>query len=306
MSNSQSFPRALPLIFDLYRDSAIGVVGCWSRGLQRDSCELDVLVAGDSRKPPATVNLKGTVVDLIFVDEKEVLSPRDPEKSVAIALMKPVKDSSLIFSTAMAAQGAVLADSMKKSASFRLGLALKALGRAEEALEGGRPPEADFWAQACAFDFARAFLYTKETMPAPSHLFSQMKGRSVGAAKSFEAFVKGASLGAASREACRMRLEGVGVLYDGQLSSATRAEGPGWGEERLETVKTKVEQLSRSKEHSESFSFLGQEMVAAMSSMGLPLGETLVADLGLTRTRDAVERTIPLLKSQVSALARRL
>ena len=57
----------------MYRRSAVAVTGCHAEGLQRNSCELDVLVVGPEKRRSTTVRIGGVYMDLAFIDEKEAL-----------------------------------------------------------------------------------------------------------------------------------------------------------------------------------------------------------------------------------------
>ncbi|HEY6283499.1 MAG TPA: hypothetical protein VIW22_06205, partial [Nitrososphaerales archaeon] len=65
-------------VLDMYRDSAIAIIGCHSRGAERSSCEYDVLVVSDEKIPPKSVKIGRVFMDLIFTTEKEVLNPANP------------------------------------------------------------------------------------------------------------------------------------------------------------------------------------------------------------------------------------
>ncbi|MBI3840808.1 MAG: hypothetical protein HY297_02460 [Thaumarchaeota archaeon] len=325
--------RVLAPILDMYMDSAVGVVGCWSSGIHRKSCEVDVVIVSKSSRPSASVRIGGTYMDLFFLEENEVLGLTDPEHSVAIAHLKPVKDLSLVLSTASAASIAVMADSSKKSARARLAVSLKALGRADEAVSGGRVAEADFWTMAASYDFARALIHSKETMPSPSHLLAQMKEHAKGSGKSFEAFSFGAGLDRSSKESCGARLEGVGILHDllHERVGEIKGQASGWNEARMAVVRGKAAELAVGMEHPECYGFLGQEVVGALLELSRAgesngdaefeksdalgsilsgsqrlLGEKLVEDLGLGRQEERPGKVLAQLREQISRLARHL
>ncbi len=311
-------------------DASVAVVGCSSGQTSRTSCELDVLIVGADPRPPVSLKLGGAFVDLAFVTEKEVLRPPDPEHAVALASAKPVRDASMALSAASSAAAALLSESCGKSATKRLASALKAVGRADEALQKEATAEADLWLLAGAYDFAYAFLYSKEEMPSPSHIFSQMKSRSASSPAGFEAFCAAAGLEKTSRAACASRLEGVAVLSDllAQVGSSSRRPAQ-LSNEGLAIVRAKADELGARMEHAECYSFLGLELVGDVLSIptsgrrgkrkgaglgpdvgslltgeGRLLGESLAADVGLTRTRESIKSAAGVLEAQISALAK--
>ena len=315
-------------ILDTYRGSAFAVVGCHARGLERPSCELDVVVVTNERRPNSTVRIGEVFLDLFFVSQKDVLGPSDPEHSVSLAYAKTVRDTSMILSTSLASNAAVLGSSAKRSSSRRLASALKSLGRAEDALSKGSAIDADYWLLSAAYDYAYSLLYSEEVPPSPSHLLGQLKSQSKTAPKSFESFTAGAGLENSSRMSCGSRLDGVAVLYDvlGGGHEGAKAIRPRWSATRFECVSSKARELNQRIEHAECYSYLGTEMLNALgqltaregratkTGMGPAalttgknrlLGDRLVKELGLVRESGSLKEALELVKVQVSRLARK-
>ena len=325
--------RVLRPILDMYMDSAVALSGCHTQGIERHSCELDVVIVGTESRPSTSAKIGGVYMDLIFITESDALKPADPEHSASMARAHPVRDASLVISTGTSAAAAVIADSCRRSTRGRLASALKSLGRVDEALSNGSLKEADFWLTAASYDYAYALLYSREVVPAPSHLLGQLRGQSKGALKGFQAFSTGAALERSARNTCGSRLEGIGVLHDVLRGrQRTRAEeSAGWAPARLEIVKAKSQDLAARVEHAEGYSFLGQEMVDAMLELADPggrdggreggrrsdvgslfqgkeqlLGDRLLSELGLVREGPALRASLGAVKEQVSSLARRV
>jgi hypothetical protein len=308
-------------ILDTYMDSAVAIVGCNSRGMQRYWCEFDVLVLTGDKRPPTSLRIGDVFVDLLFASEREALKPRNPEHAMSIALAKPVRDSSLVLSTSSAANSAVLAESAKKASGTRLASALKILGRAEVALAKKSLVDADFWLLAASYEFGYAWLLSKECLPSPSHLLDQLREYSKGSPRSFEGVSIGAGLEAAGRAGCGARLEGVAVLHDLlREGSAEATTGSTWPKVRTDILGAKAQELITRVELAECYSFLGQELVDDMmdilrlnpkrtlssltSGKDALMGERLVRQLGLARTEKAVRDGLGVVKELVSVLAR--
>jgi hypothetical protein len=314
----------------MYMDSAVALSGCHAQGIERNSCELDVLVIGKESRPPTSAKLGGVYMDLFFADERELLKQTDPELLAAMANLRPIRDTTLVISTSSAAAAAVYDDACRRSERGRLASAVKSLGRVDEALSKETLREADFWLLAAAYDYAYAWLYSKEVIPAPSHLLGQLKEQSKGSSQRFGAFSRGAALEKASRGSCRMRLEGVGVLHDVIRSrQAVGGAHSAWAPARLEIVKSKAHELGLRIEHAESYSYLGQEVVRTVLGIATLvgeggtrvrrysgighlfagsehlLGESLLVDLGFARDRQELHAAARGVKEQVSALARK-
>ena len=303
-------------------DSAVALVGCNSRGLGRYSCEYDVLVVTNERRSRTSLRIGDVFVDLTFVPEKDVLKPGNPEHAFSLAFAKPVRDTSLVLSTSSATNSATLTESARKAGRTRLASALKILGRADEALSRGALIDADFWLLAASYEFGYAWLLSKEVLPSPSHLLSQLRDASKGTSRSFEGVSIGTGLEAAGRAGCGARLEGVSVLHDllreGSKMSAMESAWPG---ARTEILTAKAQELITRVELAECYSFLGQELVDDMlelmrihpkrtlssltSGGNRLLGERLVRQLGLARSEKAIRLGLDAVKGQVSQLTKK-
>ncbi len=323
--------HVLRKILDQYRNTAVALIGCHSLGLERPSCEFDVVIVTDERQPPASLKLKDYFVDLLFLNERELLKPRNPEAALALARVRAIRDSALIMSTSSATNTAVFEVNARKSAQGRLASAVKALGRADEALGKGATQDADYWLLRASYDYGYAWLYTRQGVPAPSHLLHQLRKESRGSSRNFEAFSKGTGLERASRAANGARLEGIGVLHDVLRSRRQGSVGARamWSEPRFSVISRKAEYLTAAMDHVECQSFLGLETLVALRTLSIivagrvasseptvltrlsegndrVVGERLLSDLGLTRSQKTVETGLRAVKEQVSALARKL
>jgi hypothetical protein len=319
-----SGPAAVILrpILDTYLDSAVAVIGCNSRGIGRYSCELDVLVVTGERHPSTSMRFGDVFVDLRFASEKEVLKPPNPEYAMSMATAKPIRDSSLVLSTGSAANFAVISESARQAGGIRLASALKILGRAESALAKGTLVDADFWLLAASYEFGYALLLSKEALPSPSHLLSQLREGSKGNPRGFEGMSMGAGLESAGRAGCGARLEGVTVLHDVLREGSKEALADSeWPKARTEIMASKAGELMTRVELAECYSFLGQELVDGMIALlrlrpkqsvasltegkDRLLGERLVRQLGLARSEKSVKSGLEALKQEVSLLARK-
>ncbi len=313
---------ALRPIIDTYRNSALALVGCVSSGIERYSCEYDVLVVTEERLPPTSVRLGDVYADLTFVPEAEVLKPKSHEHAFSLAFAKPVRDTTLVLSTSIAANAAVASESARKASRARLSSSLKVLGRAAEALSKKSVLDADFWLLAGSYEFAYAWLLSKEVLPSPSHLLSQLRASSKGGAGAFEGFSIGAGLEVAGRAGCGARLDGVAVLHDllregGEGESGTAA----WPAAKSEILAGKAKELMTRIELAECYCFLGQELVEAILTLMKArdkralsllaegkdklLGERLIRQLGLARSEKQTLAGLEAMKDQVSGLAKR-
>jgi len=308
-------------ILDTYMDAAVALVGCKSKGIERYSCEYDVLVVTPENRPPTTLRIGDSFVDLSFVTEGDVLKPVNPEHALSLAAARPIRDTSLILSTSSATNSAVMSDSASKASRVRMASALKSLGRAEESLNKKTVIDADFWLLAAAYEFGYAWLLSKEVLPSPSHLLAQLRGVK-GAPSGFEGFSFGTGLEAAGRAGCGARLEGVAVLHD-LLRERSRASNmePTWPGTRTDLLVAKADELMTRIELAECYSYLGQEVVddllallrlhpkqnlsSLTSGKERLLGERLVRQLGLARTEAAVRFGLDAVRDQVSLLAKR-
>jgi len=287
--------------------------------MARYSCEYDILVVGAERRPPISLRIADDFVDLTFATEREVLKPPSPENSMSLAFAKPIRDTSLVLSTASAASSATLAESSKMASRARLASALKTLGRAEVAVYRGWTTDADFLLLSASYELAYAWLLSKEILPSPSHLLAQLRQVAKNEPMRFEAFSVGAGLEAAGRAGCGARLEGVTVVHD-LLRKGTKTPDPRWSEVRTEITGSKAREIMTRIELAECYSFLGQELEAGVLALlgrhprsnlnsltkgeNRLLGERLIRQLGLARDEKAIKTGLDLVRAQVSLLAK--
>ena len=309
-------------ILDTYMDAAVALVGCTARGMDRYACEFDVLIVTKERQPSNSLRFGDVYADLMFVSENDILKPSKPEQALSVALAQPVRDTTLVLSTGIAANSATLSESARNASGARLASALKILGRAEEAMAKKSVPDADFWLLAASYEYAYALLLSKEVLPSPSHLLSQLRKVSKASPRGFEGFSMGAGLEAAGRAGCGARLEGVTVLHDLIRERPESGTGSGvWPAVRTEILSGKANELVTRIELAECYSYLGQELIDAVLMLLKPhskrnfaslaagkeplLGEKLVRQLGLARNESAIRAGLDSLKDQVSVLARK-
>lgn len=320
-------------VLDTFLNNAVAVTGCHSHGIARKSCEYDVVVVTDEQTPGTSMKFGSEYFDIFFISEKKILKPTNPEVAVSLASIQHVRDSSWVLSTSQAANQAVLHQNAKLAAEGRLADAVKALGRADEALSKKSVTDADFWLLTAAYHFASAWVFSVDDDPAPSHLLLQLKRLSSQNPDGFSTFTRAAGLERASRANCAARLDAISVLYDVLTAREVRPEdvSPTSSRVAYEIVKRKSDQMTAAIAHTDCYSFLGHElfsilpvlfeikgrtgpkepdlalMVSSLSTgRNKMLSEGLVRSLGLLRQEKAVRKEVGALREEVSALAKRL
>ncbi|MDV3244404.1 MAG: hypothetical protein LYZ66_04420 [Nitrososphaerales archaeon] len=327
-----SIVQLLRPVLDTYMDSAVGLTGCRALGIERESCEYDVVVVGAELRTPATIRAGDAYMDVFFLTEEEATAPTTPEIAVSLASVKPVKDTTLVLSACTSAAREALAENSRRSADEHLTSSIKAMGRADDALSKGMVQDADFLLLTAGYDFAFAWLYSEGDQPAPSHILAQLKHRSRGQSLMYEAFSSAAGLEGASRSRCEERLDGLSVIYDLKEAPAGEPEAAAPTTLRVayEIVRRKSEFLVKAVQPVDCYAFLGLELARGLpetlrartgadadrlASSGVVsalskgknklIGESLVRALGLGRDERAVRTALAGLRLQVSALARK-
>lgn len=326
--------RMLRPVLDTYLKNAVGITGCLSYGIQRPSCEHDVLIVSNEPRTASSVKMGTSFLDIFFVSEKEVLRPSEPELAVAMASVYQVRDTSLIFSTGSSAAKAVLHENATKCAQNRLATSLKALGRAEEALSKGSAIDADFWLLSAAYDFGYSWLYSSDVAPAPSHILEQLRNRSKGEAAKFEVFSSSAGLERSSRRGCGDRLDSLSILNDAINASSVEDSEDVRGSStkvEFEIVKQKSDYLVGSIRNVDSYAFLGLvlysylpkvsrlhskaervEVDPALLVSSLSVGDHkmlsdgVIRRLGLVRSEKTLRSGVTSLREEVADLAKKL
>ncbi|HYB44890.1 MAG TPA: hypothetical protein VEC92_00055 [Nitrososphaerales archaeon] len=328
MNGSGAVAGLLAPVLDTYADAAVGLIGCRSTGLSRESCEYDLLLVRPERNPPATLRIGETFVDLAFSTEGELVGDLGPEATASLAFLKPVRDRDLILSSSSSAARESFEKTCQRCADERLALSVKGMGRAEEAVSGGGAQDADFWLVSAGYDLAYAWLYASGTIPAPSHLLSQMRELSRGRPGIFEAVSNATGLTAGSRTACEGRLDALALIYDltETPSPGAEAASPGSVRAAYELLRRKAMATLQVSQPVESFCFLGLEMTRRLPQIlkenvgrretseivsslsgeeGGLLAQSVVRALRIGRPVEMVEKGLEGLRGEVSALARR-
>ena len=309
-------------------DASVGLTGCRAAGIERSSCEYDLLIVRPERNPAATVKVGGGYVDLLFSTERELMGLHTPEAAISLAFVKPVRDNGMILSTAISLARESLARNYQRGAEERLALSVKAMGRAQEAVSRGSEADAGFWLASAGYDSAYAWLLASTSLPAPSHLLSQLRENSRGHPGMFEAFSNAVGLRDAGREACESRLDALGVIYD--LMEVPSSEGESSSPESVrasyDLLRSKAMATLSSSQPVDSYCFLGLEAINALPQLltkrlerrdtsqvvstlsaeenGL-LAQSVVQSLKLARPLGAVERGLDTLRNRVSELSRK-
>lgn len=318
-------------ILDTYLNGAVGITGCQSYGIARECCEYDVVIVTNEERSPTSVRMGYAYMDILFVSEKEVMKPTDPEVAVALASLQQVRDQTLVLSTSTSANRAVLAENAKRAAEFRLRSTLKDLGRVDESLSAGLAHDADFWLVTSAYDFASSWLLSTETPLSPSHLLDLLKSRSAERPEWFKAFSESAGLQNASRRACAQRLDGLSVIMD-VMGSRRGAEDdePASPSNRteFEIMRQKADYLTEAIRHVDCFTYLGVEVARVLPQVPRHQGQELtdsamtpvitaltegqervfsegvMQSLGLSRTAEEVKKDATSIREAVSELAK--
>ena len=121
-------------------------------------------------------------------------------------------------------------------------------------------------------------------------------------------------------------MEGLTVLHD-VIRSEIPSKGRGdaaWSDARLQIVTAKAKELAGGMELAECYSYMGQEIVdylmaitgrgakgskslgSLLSGEDKALGDRLIKQLGISRSRNTIEVRLRSLKSEVSSLARKI
>ena len=335
-ASSESLSLAVQPILDTFLNHAVALTGCHTYGIARASCEYDLLVVSEEMKPDTTMRLGEKYCDVSFLTREQVMNPSSPELAVVLSSLVPLRDSSWTLSTAASTNKAMHASNAQRSAEARLSLALKGLGRADEALGRNSIADADFWLTSAGYDFASASIYASEAPPAPSHVLKQMKTISRAGEASFTEWSAAVGLERSSRDACLGRLDGLSTIYD-ILSSSSPQSGSNRlvevrrTEHAVEILQSKARNLLESLQPVDCFAYLGYEavftlfallefqsmkesvepeygsMVSVLTSgkLGL-LSEEVIKALGWSRDEKTITRTVELLRQAISDQAKKI
>jgi len=335
-SSSESLSRVIQPILDTFLNMPVALTGCNSYGIARPVCEYDLIVVNEDPEPSVSMKIGETYCDVSFMTREEAMNPSDPELAVALSSLIPVRDNSWVLSTGASANKAMLGANSKRSAESRLSLALKGVGRADDALRKNSLPDADFWLCSAGYDFALASIYASEMIPAPSHILSQMRAISRTGEASFTEWSSSIGLERASRRSCERFLDGISTIYD--IITSTTIEGRSSpriearrSEYALGILQAKAKNLLDTIQPVDCHAYLGYEAILTLSALldlqsnkkslepdyGLIvyaltkgsaqiISEEVIRSLGWTRSEKDVTRGIELLREGISDEAKRI
>lgn len=321
-------------VLKTYPSSEVAIIGCHAARMSRSSCEYDLLVVSRDPTPMKYVRVGESYAEIAFRSEAEL---RAPELELATALAKAtvLRDGSLLLAGTIASCKRKFKENCTKAAESHLAAALKALGRVDE-LVARNTREADFWLVSAANDLGVSEVFSSKQVPSPSHLFSQMKGLSNKRAGSFREWTEASGFRLASRASCENRLETLGVLYDILRTTAMDMPmslrfGRYRSEDAMAVVRGKANELLRSLETIECYSYLGNEVVKTVLDLHAMhcyaigrepdysnvtgdltagadrlISEDLLGGMGIVRTAELVRAGADSLRSAVSSLATKM
>jgi hypothetical protein len=317
-----------------YPLNAVAIVGCHAARMSRKSCEYDLIVISKDPTPPKYVKAGEFYAKVIFRSEANLRMP-DPEFSTSLAMATVLRDNSLLLASAAATCKRRFNESCAKAAESHLAAALKALGRVDEKVEKNLP-EADFWLACAASDLGISEIFSSLQVPAPSHIFAQMKALSRKRAAIFREWTEASGFKLASRSSCENRIETLAVLYDLLRTTALDTTmalrlGRYRADDAIAIVRRKAAELIASLETIECYSFLGYEVtrtvldIYAMHCHALNkepdysnvtgdltsgpdrlISEELLREMGFVRKRELVRAGADSLRSAVSSLAAKI
>jgi hypothetical protein len=252
-----------------YSSHSVAIIGCHASRSSRSSCEYDLLMVGEDLLGSKSLRVKDLYVDLLFARDRDVRQVSDPEFALTLSSLVPLRDNKWLLATASSQAKKSFKQNSAKASEVRLSSALKALGRVDENLSEGKLQDADFWLLSAGYDFSLSTLYSAQIIGSPSHLLSQMKKGAKKPHPRFKEWADSVGLPLASRAMSENRLGGLTVLYDilrtVELdSSLARPLARYRSKEAEEIVKRKAGYLLDLLLSTESFSYLGYEVVQTM------------------------------------------
>jgi hypothetical protein len=196
----------------------------------------------------------------------------DPELIASLFFLIPVRDNGWELATNVQHAEETLNENCRASAEKRLALALKHVGRGNEALQAKNYVDADFWLLAAGYEFSFATVYATRSTPCPSHILEQMKKVSKSRHYKFQEWANSIGLELSSREACENRIEGMAVLYDLMKSTEPKSDlasslSKYRMEESFQIVKNKATYLLDQRQMVDSYAYLGLEAVKTLTDL---------------------------------------
>lgn len=198
-------------ILSEYKESAVGVIGCWAKGISYPVCELDLLVSSQ-RQPNFERRVKQQlVVDVMYLDEQSLSKQCSGLIATTLSECLILQDPKLHLASVVSLAKTRVSKEGRALASSALTKAVSYLGLAKRAFKEGCNMSAGCWLLSAGYCLIEVLAWVAGDKPRPSHVLNQF--RSYAGAHS-DALSSTLGLAEATTTSVKRRLEFLAKLYE--------------------------------------------------------------------------------------------
>ncbi|MFN3622369.1 MAG: hypothetical protein ACK4TI_05710, partial [Nitrososphaerales archaeon] len=203
----------LERVLDEHKESAVGVIGCWAKGINYPICELDLLVISNHQPVFERRIEQQLIIDLVYVDEQQL--SRQSRGLLAKTLSECVilQDPKLLLASLTSSAKTCVLNEGKALAASALTNSVGYLGLAKRALKEGCGMSGGFWLLSAGYSLLEVLLWAAGDKPHPSHLLSQL--RSYGSSYS-ETLRSVLGIAEATTTSVKRRLDLLSTVYEAE------------------------------------------------------------------------------------------
>ncbi len=203
----------LEKVLDEHKESAIGVVGCWAKGINYPVCELDLLVISN-RQPFFERRVEQQlIVDIMYVDERHLAKQMSGLLASSLSECVILQDPNLLLASITSSARTQVLNEARDLAASALTNAVGHLGLAKRALKEGCSMSGGFWLLSAGYSLLEVLTWAAGDKPRPSHLLGQFRSHVSSYSETL-----GSALGFAEATATsvKRRLDFLSTVYEAE------------------------------------------------------------------------------------------
>ena len=254
---------------EIFPESSIGLIGCFSAGLDYPVCELDLLITTKNNRKPERLLIENRVIDAFFIKERAIKELKNNHLRSTIGSCVPVQDKSWILASAISrSKSAGLQLIRRKLAREETNKILLGLGAATSAYKEGYNQSGGYWMLYAGYSILKGLILSSGLIPSPAHLLDQIKNLHI---EFTEAENKALNLSEASISSIKRRLEFFEHVWKTWFKELENSniEYLFTSSESLNLISEKTRYLADNHRVVEAFTYIGFEIVRLIKAIYL-------------------------------------
>lgn len=207
------YGEVLQRILAEHKEAAIGVVGCWAKGVNYPVCELDLLIVSNHQPAFERRIEQQLIVDITYVDEQRLFKQSKGLLTLSLSECVILQDPKLLLVSATSSARTQVPSEARALAASALTNAVGYIGLAKRAVKEGHTMSGGFWLLSAGYSLLEALVYSAGDKIRPSHLLSQFRSY---ASSYSETLYSALHLAEATSSSVKRRLEFLSRVYEAE------------------------------------------------------------------------------------------